>query len=57
MPLLLKIIFSFATLYILIYNIQFITFEFKNKHPKSAVATLILTALMLIFVPLGIVFF
>ena len=57
MPLLLKIIFSLATLYSLIYNIHFITFEFKNKHTKSAVATLILTALMLIFVPLGIVFF
>ena len=57
MPLLLKIVFSLGALWSLIYNIRFITFEFKHKHTKSAVATLIPTALMLVFVPLGIVFF
>ncbi len=57
MPLVFKIFFSLAALWSLIYNIRFITFEFKNKHTKSAVAALLLTALMLVFVPLGIVFF
>lgn len=57
MPLFLKIIFSLAALWSLIYNIRFTTFEFKNKHIKSAVATLFLTALMLSLASLGIVFF
>ncbi len=57
MPLFFKIILSLAALWSLICNIRFITFEFKNKHNKSAIAILFLTALMLAFVPLGIVFF
>lgn len=57
MPLLLKIIFSLGALWNLIYNIRFIFFEFKHKHTKNAVATIFLTALMLVLASLGIAFF
>ncbi len=57
MPLLLKIVFVFGALWSLIYSIRFITFELRHKHTKSAIATIFLTALMIVMVSLGIAFF